>query len=110
MEEYMEDTVSLKIKQTEVPAQVLMYLKKQTGHSLSALQEKIRSRDYLIILRHYRFTSLKTINHMREVLMDSNLSVELYEDGELVDSEYFKNLEETYREDEEEMRERGFFF
>ena len=103
MQDFMEDTVSLKIKQTEVPASVLMYLKKKTGSSLSEIKEKIKNKNYLIVLQHYRFKSLKTINQMRRDLMDFNLDVELFEDGALSDPAYFKNLEARYYEEEKEL-------
>lgn len=98
----MKSTISLKIKQTEVPAQALMYLKKQTGHSLSILQEKLRNNDFIITLSYYEFESFDQINQMRTYLIEQKIAVDLYVNNRIVDPEIFRNIEQTHREIEEE--------
>ena len=93
-----EHTIGLKIKEREVDAKNLMFLKEEAHQSISEIKNRIATGDYIVEYGFGDDKGLHHINVLKKELARRGLTVLLYEDDEEQESYLFDNLEESHRQ------------
>ena len=93
-----EHTIGLKIKEKEVDAKNLMFLKEEAHQSISEIRNRIATGDYIVEYGFGDDKGLHHINVLKKELARRGLTVLLYEDDEEQESYLFDNLEESHRQ------------
>ena len=93
-----EHTIGLKIKEKEVDAKNLMFLKEEAHQSFREIKNRIATGDYIVEYSFGDDKGLHHINVLKKELARRGLTVLLYEDDEEQESYLFDNLEESHRQ------------
>ncbi len=93
-----EFTIGLKIKENEVSAKTLMYLKKETKLGLNELKNKIAKGDYIFLYEASNDKGLWKINSAKRELSKQGATVQLFLNDREEESVFFDNLEKRNRE------------
>ncbi len=93
-----QHTIGLKIKERDVDAKNLMFLKKEANLSVSDTKNRIANGDYILQYGFGDDKGLHHINILKRELAERGLTVLLFEDDKEQSSPLFDNLEELHKQ------------
>lgn len=98
----LENTLSIKISATEVPAKACMALKKLTGLSLGEIKSRAANDEFLFVCDYVDDDGLKLINRIKREMKKFDIAVRQFEDGVEKSPELFDNIEKLHGEIDEQ--------
>lgn len=93
-----EHKLGLKIKEKNIDATTIMFLKKETNLSISEIKKRVSAGDYLLEYGLGDDKGLHHINTIKKDLANIGLTVRLFEDDKERKSNFFDNLEEMHKQ------------